>query len=145
MWTVCLNPLCVHQARCIEETQRKTGDVHKKKRSQQSKPQTVTGHGNSGCTRSAVLTTYYLINWAFREGRPQQNVLLLFMYETPNKNLKKFSVFTYHKRCPQVLGFVTKPHNFSNSPVPRLVFLSLWWPSNSHVYLPHEEQVHVRL
>lgn len=75
MWTACLNPLWVHQARCIKETQRKTTEIHKKRKFQQSKPQTVTGHGNSGCARSAVLNTYHWINWTSREGRAHPSKL----------------------------------------------------------------------
>lgn len=47
----------------------------RKKRFQQSKPQTVTGHGNLDCACSAALNTYHWINWTFREGRPHLSKL----------------------------------------------------------------------
>lgn len=53
MWIVCLSPLCVHQARCIKETQRKTRGVHKKKKGFSSPNQRLSQDlGTRFCTFS---------------------------------------------------------------------------------------------
>lgn len=113
----------------------------------------LSGHGNSGCARLALLNTYHRINWTFREGKPHlskvycwadQNAALHVWNPQP-RSQEVLNIYIPQEKSSSFGLCDKKPAVFVTPLIPRVVCLSLWRKSKSCVYLPQEEQAQVML